>query len=86
MKSVVFITAIFLSIPLLVASLPLNDEGSNAVQQHESKLKRQCVPNRSLYDDSSYRLIEYIGDWTYLTNQGSSVMAFSLAYTGQANA
>lgn len=86
MKLVAFITALVLSVPLFVASRPLY-EGSNAVKQHESKVKRQCLPNGSFYDDASYKVpLEYIGAWTHLTNQGSTVKSGTLSYTGQANA
>lgn len=65
-----------------VISAPLTDEGSNV-----KHVKRQCIPNGAFYDDASYKVpLEYIGAWTHLSNQGSTVKAGTLSYTGQANA
>lgn len=87
MKLVSLVTATAaLLLPVLVTSLPLNDD-SAPVQHHAVKVKRQCFPNGSFYDDATHRVpIEYIGDWTHLSNQGSTVHAGTLSYTGQANA
>lgn len=94
MKFLDLITATALFFPLLqglgfVIALPLNDDPSVQQQQrhHEAKVKRQCLPNGSFYDDASVKVpLEYIGAWTHLSNQGNTVKSGTLSYTGQANA
>lgn len=70
----------------LVSSAPLGStEGNNEVQSDQ--IKRDCIPIGVFYDDNSVKVpLEYIGDWTHLSNQGSGVKLGSLSYTGQPNA
>lgn len=88
MKFVSFLFATVLSISLLATGLPVNDNNDGKdVQRRDCKVKRQCFPNGSFYDDAGYKVpLEYIGAWTHLSNQGSTVKSGTLSYTGQANA
>lgn len=77
------ISTLFLTQQVISAPLGTENDSTSA-----NLVKRQqCVPNGSFYDDASYKVpLEYIGDWTHLSNQGSTVNAGTLSYTGQANA
>lgn len=79
-----------------VTSAPLgttkHDNGSNGASIAIKHVKRmQCPPDTlpyvAYYDDARPDLpLEYIGDWTHLSNQGAAFNDGTLSYTGQADA
>jgi hypothetical protein len=86
MKSALcFLTASLIYITTLSAAPIADSETSNSLHHLD---KRQCVYQRAFYDDNvAFKEPgTYVGAWTHLTNQGSTVKEGTLSYTGEANA
>lgn len=74
---------------LLLTATTLFIQPSSATPIDSSHLaKRQCVYQNAFYDSQVgfKQSGTYVGAWTHLTNQGSSVKQGTLSYTSEPNA